>query len=82
LKTFAEPLRAKEIELEEIRAENVAAEAEQTNELQSYNKSLSRLETINSEIQRCVNLKKKANKHGWIESTSNECVNPVWPVGM
>ncbi|KAA1112937.1 DNA repair protein rad50 [Puccinia graminis f. sp. tritici] len=52
LKTFAEPLRAKEIELEEIRAENVAAEAEQTNELQSYNKSLSRLETINSEIQR------------------------------
>ncbi|KNZ54700.1 hypothetical protein VP01_287g3 [Puccinia sorghi] len=52
LKTFAEPLRTKESQLEEIRAENVAAEAEQTNELQSYNKSLSQLDTINREIER------------------------------
>lgn len=57
LKTFAEPLRTKESQLEEIRAENVAAEAEQTNELQSYNKSLSQLDTINREIERFVDLK-------------------------
>ncbi|POW19155.1 hypothetical protein PSHT_04950, partial [Puccinia striiformis] len=52
LKMFAEPLRAKENELEQMRTENVAAEAEQANELQGYNKSLSQLETINREIQR------------------------------
>ncbi|KAI9620197.1 hypothetical protein H4Q26_013764 [Puccinia striiformis f. sp. tritici PST-130] len=52
LKTFAEPSRAKENELEQIRADNVAAEAEQANELQGYNKSLSQLETISREIQR------------------------------
>jgi len=61
LKGFAEPLRTKESQLEEIRAENVAAEAEQTNELQSYNKSLSQLDTINREIERFDQLDIGAN---------------------
>ncbi|OAV99978.1 hypothetical protein PTTG_01420 [Puccinia triticina 1-1 BBBD Race 1] len=69
LKTYAGPLRAREVELEEIRAENVATEAEQANELQSYNKSLSQLETINGEIQRFNKMDIAAN--------SERCQNDI-----
>ncbi|PLW41998.1 hypothetical protein PCASD_10075 [Puccinia coronata f. sp. avenae] len=61
LQTFAEPLRAKEAELEGIRAHNAAAEAEQANELQSYDKSLSQFETINREIERFDQMNISAN---------------------
>lgn len=52
LGTFTAPLAKKEDELSKIRTENAAKENVEVQQVQIYNESLNRLETINKELQK------------------------------